>query len=713
MNIEIRNIITKVVSEFWKPYEELEVKIQKLLIKKNIHVNSVFVAGDITNMYVYIQKKDKLYVFNENSDVENAFLLKEYSIDKIKFNNGIAVIKNFQYDLNDLPKVCLINMCVLENFPIPRLNLSTGSIAAYIRKYQKARVRILDMQLRIKVDDIIKILQKDKFQLIGISISFGQKYISDELINKISSSKEIDKSTIVVGNVIPSLYSKEYLMKHKKIIVSYREGEKSLLDLIDYTSGKKNIEDVIGIAYINKNGEYKRNDIDFLEMDELPFPAIDTIEDVIKYKGALTLELSRGCNYSKCIFCPRNHKGARWRGLSVDTMVLYFKTLEKVCKKVKKEPFFYIADEEFIGQLPHALELKRIEEFCKGIKQLNIKIKFDISARVDSIFKPEATKKENIDHLHMWKLLKEIGLQRLFLGVESGSDNQLRRFNKGTTAYQNATAIKLITALGINIRIGYISFDPLMENFNDIKESHKFVERKDILYKHADFNKITLEEIYDAIVNNIDSEYLKLQCKPLYYKVSYPLTSLEVLFDTAYALKINNFEKKNNTKLLIGIDMNMARYKVIYFNKRIGLVSDYCQRWIDYNFPVLYSLKGLYKTSRGEVKNKIYELMTWSKSIDHFLLNYIMNQLGEIDCDYELNKFAQQYNFSIKKFKGTDEEIVEQSLNSWQKIEELFINEVVKMLKSNVIKDTNDLALTRSIENWYKNRRIWNKINDK
>lgn len=448
-------------------------------------------------------------------------------------------------------------------------------------------------------------------------------------------------------------------------------------------------------------------------MDELPFPAIDTIEDVIKYKGALTLELSRGCNYSKCIFCPRNHKGARWRGLSVDTMVLYFKTLEKVCKKVKKEPFFYIADEEFIGQLPHALELKRIEEFCKGIKQLNIKIKFDISARVDSIFKPEATKKENIDHLHMWKLLKEIGLQRLFLGVESGSDNQLRRFNKGTTAYQNATAIKLITALGINIRIGYISFDPLMENFNDIKESHKFVERKDILYKHADFNKITLEEIYDAIVNNIDSEYLKLQCKPLYYKVSYPLTSLEVLFDTAYALKINNFEKKNNTKLLIGIDMNMARYKVIYFNKRIGLVSDYCQRWIDYNFPVLYSLKGLYKTSRGEVKNKIYELMTWSKSIDHFLLNYIMNQLGEIDCDYELNKFAQQYNFSIKKFKGTDEEIVEQSLNSWQKIEELFINEVVKMLKSNVIKDTNDLALTRSIENWYKNRRIWNKINDK
>jgi hypothetical protein len=27
-------------------------------------------------------------------------------------------------------------------------------------------------------------------------------------------------------------------------------------------------------------------------------------------------------------------------------MVLYFKTLEDVCKKLGKEPFFYIADED-------------------------------------------------------------------------------------------------------------------------------------------------------------------------------------------------------------------------------------------------------------------------------------------------------------------------------------------------------------------------------
>lgn len=713
MDFEMKDIITKAISEYWKPYEELEIKVKENLLKKGVQVDSVFIAGDINNMYVYVQAKDNLYIFNENSDVSKALFLKECGIKDIEFNEGIAIARDFNHNLENIPSVCLINMCVLENFPIPRLNLSTGAIAAYVREHQKARVKIVDMQLRTQIGDIEEFLKKEKFDLIGISISFGQKDLSDELISKISSIEGIDDSTIVVGNVIPSLYSKQYLKKHEGIIVSYREGEESFLDLVDYVSGKKSIEDVRGIAYINSDGEYRMNNINLLDITHLPFPAIDTVEDVIKYKGALTLELSRGCNYSQCTFCPRAHKGARWRGLSVDNMVLYFKTLEDVCKKIGKDPFFYIADEEFIGQLPHDLELKRIEEFCNRIKELGINVKFDISARVDSIFKPEATIEENIDHLHMWKMLKDIGLQRLFLGVESGSDNQLKRFNKGTTAYQNATAVQLITALGINTRIGYISFDPLMENFDDVKESHKFAERKDILYKSADLSEISLEEIYDEILEGKKSKKLKLQNRPLYHKVSYPLTSLEILFGTAYAREVRECERKNDVELITGIDMNMARYNSRYFNERVGAVSDCSQRWIDYNFPVLYSLKGLYKTSKGEAKNKSYALMSWSKSIDHYLLNYLMYQLGEVEHDEKLEEFARLHNFTIVKFEGTDEEILNKSLDSWQTIEAIFVNKTKKMLDSGVIVDTSDLALTRAIVNWQKNKGIWNKINDK
>ena len=153
----IRNTIENVVSHYWKPYNELECEISQHLIKKQIFCNSVFCTGELINLYVYVQVKNVLFVYNQNNDIFNAFLLKNYFNESdIIFDNGLATFEDFHDDLNSLPKVVLINMCVIENFPIPRLNLSTGSIAAYIRFYQKARVIILDMQLRITVENIIR-----------------------------------------------------------------------------------------------------------------------------------------------------------------------------------------------------------------------------------------------------------------------------------------------------------------------------------------------------------------------------------------------------------------------------------------------------------------------------------------------------------------------------------------------------------------------------
>lgn len=80
MDFEMKDIITKAISEYWKPYEELEIKVKEILMEKGMQVDSVFIAGDINNMYVYVQANDNLYVFNENSDVSNALLLKEYGI---------------------------------------------------------------------------------------------------------------------------------------------------------------------------------------------------------------------------------------------------------------------------------------------------------------------------------------------------------------------------------------------------------------------------------------------------------------------------------------------------------------------------------------------------------------------------------------------------------------------------------------------------------
>lgn len=709
MEDALRFVIKKNISEYWKPYYEMEEGIKRELKQRNIEVNFIFCTGELVNIYVYVQINGDLYVYNQAGDTNNAYLIKSLGITDFTYNNKLALFKDLSYDFSKIPDIVLINMCVIENFPIPRLNLSTGAIAAYIRFYQKARVKIIDMQLRVTIEDIINNLENNPPAIIGISISFGQKNLSDILISKLLCNSNFSDSMIVVGNVIPSLYCKEYLMEKPQIIVSYGEGEKSFLDLIDYYLKKKSIENVRGIAYISEQGKYIKNINACLDISNLPFPALDTVIGVMKYRGALTLELSRGCNYSKCTFCPRNHKGRVWRCLSVDRMVLYFRVLVDLCKRLKQNPFFYIADEEFIGQLPHDEEIRRMNEFCKRIIDLKLKVKFDISARIDSIYRKDLTDTENIERLEMWYLLKKIGLQRLFLGVESGCDNQLQRFNKGTTAEQNAIAIKLITALGINIRIGYITFDPLMSEFNDIVIGHKFVERNDILYKPADLQTITVAEVYRSIIYKEKSLKIRLQNKPLFSKISYPLTSLEVLFSTQYEMLIKKYEETNRINLLGETDMNMARHRSLYVNKLIGEVSRSCQLWIDYNFPVLYSLKGIYKTSSGEMREQIYDLMETSKCIDHYLLNYLLYELSILSDDGNLNSFISSYDFVLEKY--SDGDILNKSLNSWQIIELKFINKIEQYIREEIIEDSEDKALTNAIITWKENMGNWRMIN--
>lgn len=706
---KIYEVVKTCAKEYWRPYDYIEKIISETLLKSNIYVKSVFCTGEITNLYIYLQHNSDCYVYNKNSDFKHAYLIKEYNISYCPQKDFI-ILKNINLNLEKLPKIALIALCVLDNFAVPRFNLSTGSIAAYIRLYHKARVFLYDMQLRVTAEEIVSDLEKISPNIVGISITFGQKALSQLIIEKIQSITNL-KTLIVVGNIIPSLNKIEYLKLYKNIIVSFGEGEQSFIDLIDFILNKKELSEVRGIAYLDNTGNLKNNGYSYVDMDKLPFPALDTIEKLVKYKGALTIETSRGCNYSKCYFCPREHKGPQWRGLSVDKMVEYFNIIYDISKNFHIPPFIYIADEEFIGQLPHKLELERIIKFCTKVENSEIDVKFDISARVDSIYKPDDTRENNIEKLYMWLHLKKIGLHRLFLGVESGCDEQLVRFNKGTSAIQNKIALQLITALGINIRIGYITFDPLMENLNALRINHKFVEQKDILYTSHDILYSDLSKVYDCIIYNNKFNKISLIQKPLFTKISYPLTSLEVLYHSLYFKNLQIYEKSHNVKLVDNFDINMTRFTTKYANKDIGIISDYCQRWIDHNFSVIYALKGLYKTAIGKSRKYIYNLMENAKTIDHYLLNMIIVQLFNYPDD-ALNNFLKKENLLMPKFDGSIENKLACTLNYWETLEEnKIILEIDNLIKSGKLIDTIDKALSNAISLWYKHKSNWNKIN--
>ena len=113
-------------------------------------------------------------------------------------------------------------------------------------------------------------------------------------------------------------------------------------------------------------------------------------------------------------------------------------------------------------------------------------------------------------------VLKEAGLQEVFLGIESLEKEQLKRYHKKASIDTNKKAIAVIKDLGLYIDSGYILFDPEM-SFESLGNSINYIE--------------------DLKINQLDSRSLKrLRIQPLttIYK-----TLLNVVVGS---LDINNLE---------------------------------------------------------------------------------------------------------------------------------------------------------------------------
>lgn len=177
----------------------------------------------------------------------------------------------------------------------------------------------------------------------------------------------------------------------------------------------------------------------------------------------------------------------------------------------------------------------------------------------------------------------------MLFGVESGVDSILDRFNKETTADQNALAIRTLSALGVPTRFTYITFDPLM-TLDELKASYAFQGRKDLLLRpHPG---LPAEEL----VRGVRDESFVAEAttgRPLHSGISYMLVSMECLIGAAYTRKVQQ------AGLAGALRPSMGRIDARYADWRIGVASGWAQRWVDRNFALDYTLKSLEKVLEG------------------------------------------------------------------------------------------------------------------
>jgi anaerobic magnesium-protoporphyrin IX monomethyl ester cyclase len=168
-------------------------------------------------------------------------------------------------------------------------------------------------------------------------------------------------------------------------------------------------------------------------LDDLPLPD-RTGFDHCRYRSAIekntgliqtSLIVTRGCPFA-CDFCSRPVWGSVFRK----------PPLEKVFCEIEEIRSFgynclWIADDCF------TLDTAYLEQFCSGMISRNVPVSWTCLSRIDRLT-PDLV-----------GLMKRAGCIRVYLGLESGSDETLRLMNKQTTVQQGIRAVDLFYRAGI------------------------------------------------------------------------------------------------------------------------------------------------------------------------------------------------------------------------------------------------------------------------
>ena len=305
------------------------------------------------------------------------------------------------------------------------------------------------------------------------------------------------KGFIVLGGYWPTLNSHKILEIFPQVDACVRgEGEYTFYELVKAIRLKKDFKRILGLSY--------RNGADIIEnenrplvsnLDDLPLPARDYTARVISMNSAPAIYTGKGC-HGECSFCSikafyKHCSGQKIRKRSPKNVV----TEMEILIENFELPYFTIVDDNFI--MPGKKGAEYIEEFKQEIENRKLNLNFDLMCRVDLIDE------------ELFRKLKSVGLKRVFLGVESGHENGLKRFNKKITVEKSLKAIATLQNLGLEFTVALILADP-WTNYEEFETNLNFMRKIRNTY---DKDKLILSVSPKIVVHKYTAIYEKLKAE--------------------------------------------------------------------------------------------------------------------------------------------------------------------------------------------------------
>lgn len=317
--------------------------------------------------------------------------------------------------------------------PIPPLGIA--SIAAVLEK-EGIEVKVIDQFAnKISNNGLLNEIREYSPDIIGFSCLSPVIENVKLLVEKI---RTFSNALIVLGNIHPTIFSKELLEQKVADVIVRGEGEITTLELALAIKEKKNLHRIKGISFKEENSIIQNPDRPFVEdLDKLPYPAWHLFE-LNYYKEApmllidneliLPISGSRGCPY-KCLYCAQDTIYPKPRYRKSEEIL---RELEYMHNRFGARHFGFI-DANFPFSAEFGLK------FCKQLisSGLSKRIRWVTETRVDLV------------NEQLLLMMKKAGVHLIMFGIETGNENILERSNKKVSLEQTKKIMKITKQLKI------------------------------------------------------------------------------------------------------------------------------------------------------------------------------------------------------------------------------------------------------------------------
>jgi anaerobic magnesium-protoporphyrin IX monomethyl ester cyclase len=374
------------------------------------------------------------------------------------------------------------------------------------------------IDFRNKKENIIKTIKRLNPAIVGFSVVY--QYNIDRFTELIGFLREggINCHFTAGGHYASLKYEELFkLIPWLDSIVRF-EGEYTIIELAKCIYSGTDWRGIDSIAYKQK-GKIIANPLRPLEkdLDNFPFPIRSPLADYAFDKKFATIIAGRGCVHD-CSFCnlkefyrPSNgpFKRIRKPGMVVAEMEYLF--YRKNCS------VFLFQDDDFPVKTDRGAEW--IVDFCNELKQKQLidKIIWKINCR------PDEVEEES------FAMMKSNGLFLVFLGIEDGTDDGLKRLNKHMNVSKSLKGINILKKLNIGFDYGFMLFQP-QTTFKSLYENLDFLR----VMCGDGFTPVTFLKLMPFYNTRVEKELIsegRIKGKPGYRDYDFLEESLNHYFD--------------------------------------------------------------------------------------------------------------------------------------------------------------------------------------